>query len=122
MRVVGLRGATTLDHDSREEVVARTAELVQELLRRNDLVSNDLISMLLTATDDVGSEFPAAAVRACGITDVPVICARELTVTGGNAMPLCIRILAHAYSAKPRHQLRHVYLRDARQLRSDLPE
>ncbi|MGI9017336.1 MAG: chorismate mutase [Euzebya sp.] len=91
----GCGGAITLDHDSRDEVVARTAELVHELLRRNDLVSDDLISMLLTATDDVGSEFPAAAVRACGITD---------------------------YSAKPRHHLRHVYLRDARQLRSDLPE
>lgn len=120
-RVVALRGATTLDADTREQVIARTGELVQAMLQRNDLVSDDVISLLLTATDDVVSEFPAAAVRACGIADVPVICSRELNILGGSGIPLCVRVMAHVYSAKPRAALRHVYLHDARQLRSDLP-
>lgn len=121
-RVAALRGATTLDADSREQVLERTAEMLLELMERNGLSSDDVISLLLTATDDIRSEFPAAAVRAAGISDVPMICARELDITGGSGVPLCIRLMAHVYTDRPRAELRHVYLHGARQLRSDLPE
>ena len=121
-RVAALRGAITLDADSREEVLDRTAEMLDHLLERNGLVAADVISLLLTATDDITSEFPAAAVRAAGIADVPMLCARELDIEGPSNIPLCVRVMAHVYTDRPRASLRHAYLRGARQLRSDLPE
>ncbi len=121
-RLAALRGATTLDADTRDEVMARTAEMLQSLLARNDLEPGDIVSLLFTATDDIHSEFPAAAVRAAGISDVPMLCARELAIEGGSGIPLCVRVLAHVYTDRRRSDLRHAYLRDARQLRSDLPE
>jgi chorismate mutase len=121
-RVVALRGAITLDADTREQVLERTAELLGALLERNGLRSSDVVSLIFTATDDVRSEFPAAAVRAAGISDVPMLCAKELSIDSDSAIPLCIRVLAHVYTDRPRSDLRHAYLRAARQLRSDLPE
>lgn len=122
MRLAALRGATTLEADTREEVLKRTAELLSVMLKRNGLTTNHLISLLFTATGDVHSEFPAAAVREAGISDVPMICARELEITGGSGIPLCIRVMAHVETDRKREELRHVYLHGARQLRSDLPE
>lgn len=122
MRLAALRGATTLDTDSRDEVLSRTAELLGALLERNALTTDDVVSLLFTATGDIRSEFPAAAVRAAGISDVPMLCARELEISGGSGIPLCVRVMAHVESSRPRADLRHVYLRGARQLRSDLPE
>jgi chorismate mutase len=121
-RLVALRGAVTLDADSRDEVLLRTAELLDALLVRNGLSSDQVVSLLFTATDDIHSEFPAAAVRAAGISDVPMICARELHIDSESAIPLCVRVMAHVYTDRPRAELRHPYLRGARQLRSDLPE
>jgi len=121
-RLAALRGATTLEADTRDEVMARTTEMLSALLERNGLTAADVVSLLFTATDDIRSEFPAAAVRAAGISDVPMLCARELGIEGGSGVPLCIRVLAHVYTDQPRDALRHAYLRDARQLRSDLPE
>lgn len=122
LRVAALRGATTLDADTREQVLARTGELLAQLLDRNGLRSDDVVSLVFTATDDVLSEFPAAAVREGGISDVPMLCARELGISGGSGIPLCVRVLATVYTGKARSELRHVYLHGARQLRSDLPE
>lgn len=121
-RVAALRGATTLDADTREQVLERTTELLAAILERNALQSSDLISLIFTATDDIHSEFPAAAVRAAGISDVPMLCARELAIAGPSNVPLCIRVMAHVHTDRARTQLRHPYLHDARQLRSDLPE
>lgn len=122
LRLAALRGATTLDADTREQVLERTAEMLMTLMERNGLTPEDIVSLVLTATDDIRSEFPAAAVRAAGIADVPMLCARELDIAGGSGMPLCIRLMAHVYTDRPRAHLRHVYLHGARQLRSDLPE
>jgi chorismate mutase len=121
-RLAALRGAITLDQDSREEVLARTAELLGALLQRNALDTEDVVSLLFTATGDVRAEFPAAAVRAAGISDVPMLCARELEIDGASGIPLCIRVMAHVYTHRERAELRHAYLRGASQLRSDLPE
>jgi chorismate mutase len=122
MRLAALRGATTLGADTREEVLKRTAELLSLMLERNGLTTDHLVSLLFTATGDVHSEFPAAAVREAGISDVPMLCARELEITGGSGIPLCIRVMAHVETDRTRAELRHVYLHGARQLRSDLPE
>jgi chorismate mutase len=121
-RIAALRGATTLDSDTREQVLERTAEMLDTLLKRNHLVPQDMVSLIFTATDDIHSEFPAAAVRAAGISDVPMLCARELDILGDSGISLCIRVMAHVYTDTARVNLRHVYLHGARQLRSDLPE
>lgn len=119
--LAALRGATTLDADTRDEVLERTAELLQALMGLNELAASDMVSLVFTATGDIHSEFPAAAVRAAGISDVPMLCARELDISSDSGIPLCVRVLAHVYTDTPRAQLRHAYLRGAHQLRSDLP-
>jgi chorismate mutase len=119
-RVRALRAATTLDVDERQHLVARTQELMDALFARNGLVEDDLISIVFTATDDVHSAYPAEAARDAGITHVPLLCARELEIDGG--IPRCIRLLVHAYTDRTASELRHVYLHEARQLRTDLPE
>ncbi len=119
-RVRALRGATTLDRDDRDHIMERTQELIRELFERNGLVEDDLISIVFTATDDVHSAYPAEAAREAGITHVPLLCARELEIDGG--IPRCVRLLVHTYTARPVRDLRHVYLHEARQLRTDLPE
>jgi chorismate mutase len=121
-RLAALRGATTLEADTRDQVLARTSEMLGTLLGRNGVSAADVVSLILTATDDIHSEFPAAAVRAAGISDVPMLCARELHIESESAIPLCVRVMAHVYTDRPRGELRHAYLHGARQLRSDLPE
>lgn len=119
MAVRAVRGATQVDADDREQVLAATTELLQEVLGRNGIGSDDLISVVFTATPDLRSEFPAYAARQMGITDVPLLCAAEIDVPG--AMPRVLRLLAHVETDRPRAQLRHVYLRGAAALRTDLP-
>ncbi len=118
-RLLALRGAITLDADTRDEVSEKTQRLVKEMLARNDVNHDDLVSIIFTATDDIHSEFPAAAARALGLGDVPLLCARELGITHG--VPLCIRVLMHLYTEAAPSALRHVYLEQARPLRTDLP-
>ena len=119
-RVRALRGAITVARDDPAEIVAATTELLKEMLARNDAAPDDLISVVFTATADLTSEFPAAAARSLGISDVPLLCAQEIPVPG--AVPHCIRVLMHLYTERDYASLRHVYLRDARGLRTDLPE
>lgn len=119
-RVRALRGATTVADDEAEEIVVATAELLETMLERNDVAHDDLVSMVFTTTSDVTAEFPAAAARRIGISDIPLLCAREIEVPG--AVPRCIRVLVHLYTARDYSSLRHVYLRGARQLRTDLAE
>ena len=115
-----LRGATTIDEDTPEQISERVVELLGAMMKQNAVEHDDLISVLFTATDDIHSMFPALAARQIGWGDVPLLCARELDVTGGN--PSTIRVLIHCYSTRPRASLRHVYLHGARGLRDDLPE
>jgi chorismate mutase len=119
MAVRALRGATQVDVDDREAIIEATAELVRAVLDRNGLTDDDLISVLFTTTPDLVAEFPAYAARTIGITDVPFLCACEIDVPG--AMPRVIRLLAHVDSPLPRAEVRHVYLRGAAGLRTDLP-
>ena len=118
--VRALRGATTVDVDEPEHIVERVVALLERILERNEVEKEDLVSILFTATDDVHSIVPAAAARTMGLGDVPLICARELDVTGGT--PRCIRVLVHMATAKARNELHHVYLEGAKGLRDDLPE
>ncbi len=101
-RVYAVRGAIALTEDTREEVVKGTQTLLKELMARNRVSPDDIVSVLFTATDDVHSEFPAAAARLMGLSGVPLLCARELDVTSSLTMPLCVRVMMHIYAdAKP---------------------
>lgn len=118
--VRGLRGATTVAEDTKQEVMDSTAELLQAMMERNGVERDDLVTIIFTATPDITSEFPAAAARSIGISDVPLLCACEIDVKGSK--PLVIRILMHVYTEKSLAELRHVYLKDTQSLRTDLPQ
>ena len=120
MAVRAVRGAIQVDADRREDILDATTELLEAVLHRNDLSPEDLISVVFTATPDLTAEFPAYAARQMGITDVPLLCAQEIDVPG--SMPRVLRLLAHVETSLSRHDLRHVYLRGAAQLRTDLPQ
>lgn len=119
MAVRAIRGAIQVDVDERDEILAASAELVRAVLDRNAISPDDLISVIFTATPDLRAEFPAYAARLMGITDVPLLCSVEIDVAG--AMPRVIRLLAHVETSLARSELRHVYLRGAAALRTDLP-
>lgn len=117
--VRALRGATTVDADDPDHITERVVELMDALMERNGIVHDDVISVLFTATDDIHSIFPALPARKAGFGDVPLICARELDITG--ATPRCIRVLLHLTTERARDELRHVYLHGAQGLNDDLP-
>jgi chorismate mutase len=117
MRLYALRGATTVEHNTAEEILGATEELMREILARNELVPDSVVSCLFTLTDDLNAEFPAVAARGLGFGQVPLMCAREVPVPG--SMPRVIRVLMHYY-APERHHAKHVYLGEARKLRADL--
>jgi chorismate mutase len=119
MAVRALRGATQVEVDDREAIIDATAELVGAVLERNGLRAEDLISIIFTTTPDLVAEFPAYAARVTGITDVPFLCASEIAVPG--AMPRVVRLMAHVEAPFSRTEARHVYLRGAAALRTDLP-
>jgi len=119
LMVRGLRGATTVDTDSPDQVTERSQELIVALMERNELAEDDIVSMLFTATADVTSIFPATAIREIGFGAVPLLCAAEIAVPG--AMPRCIRVLLHIHTTKSKDEIHHVYLHGAQGLRDDLP-
>ncbi|RIK04271.1 MAG: chorismate mutase [Acidobacteria bacterium] len=119
LRVVGIRGATSCAADTDGEITVRTQELVQRMISVNGVQDEDLVSILLTATDDLTAAFPARAVRELGYADVPLMGARELDVE--NGVRRCIRVLIHCYSNLSRADVKHVYLGEAKSLREDLP-
>jgi chorismate mutase len=114
-----LRGATTVDVDTAEQIQERVVALLEEMIGRNGVDHDDLVSIVFTATSDIHSAFPAAAARTIGLGDVPLLCARELEIDGGTRR--CIRVLMHLMSERSRADLRHVYLEGAVGLRDDLP-
>ena len=120
MAIRAIRGATQLDVDDRDHLLASVEELIREILEQNDIDTDKLVSMILTATPDLHSEFPALAARQLGIGDVPLLCAQEIDVDG--AMPRVIRVMVHIESDVPRGEIRHVYLRGAAALRRDLAQ
>jgi chorismate mutase len=117
MRLIALRGATTVEANEREAILAATGELMGELLARNKLDATAIVSCIFTLTEDLDAEFPAVAARRIGLSQVPLLCAREVNVPG--SLPRVIRVMLHCY-APDGHEARHVYLGEARALRQDL--
>jgi chorismate mutase len=115
----GLRGATTCEVDTPEAIEDATQELLRAMMDLNELAHDDIVSAIFTTTRDLTSTFPATVARGIGFGDIPLLCASEIDVPG--SMPMCVRILLHVYTTRPRDELRHVYLRNALGLRDDLP-
>jgi chorismate mutase len=118
--VLAVRGAIQVDADDRDQILVATAELVTEVMTRNALTTDDVISVIFTATPDLTAEFPALAARKLGFHEVPLLCASEIDVP--HALPRVIRLMAHIETDRPRSEVQHVYLRGATALRLDIAQ
>src|SRR5918996_1261916 len=110
MKLRALRGAITVEANEADAILAATEELVREVMERNGLEAEHMVSCIFTCTGDLDAEFPAVAARNLGLSSVPLLCAKEIDVPG--ALPRVIRLLLHCY-AEPDTDPKHVYLRDA---------
>src|SRR5688572_28511699 len=118
MKCRGVRGATTIAANTREEILTATRQLLALMIRRNGIESHDVASALFSTTPDIDAEFPALAARQLGWLDVPLLCSHEMAVPG--SLPLCIRVMIHWNTDKPQNEIEHIYVRDANRLRPDL--
>ena len=120
MGLRAIRGAIQIDADDRRQILDGTAELVTSVLDRNGLSTDEVISVIFSATPDLRAEFPALAARSLGFADVPLLCCTEIDVPG--ALPRVVRLMMHVETAKTRSQIQHVYLRGATALRLDIAQ
>jgi chorismate mutase len=116
-RLYAVRGATKVPSNDVDAILDSTEELMRELMARNDLDAEHIVSCLFTSTDDLNAEFPAVAARRLGFDQVPLLCNRELDVPG--AMRGVIRVMVHYYAPEG-HSPAHTYLGEAQKLRADL--
>ena len=114
----GVRGATTAESNSRDDILAATRQLVALIIRQNGIESADVASAIFTTTTDLDAEFPALAARQLGWLDVPLLCGHEINVPG--SLRLCVRVLVHWNTDKAQNEVIHVYIKQARRLRPDL--
>lgn len=114
----GIRGATTVETNSRESILQATRQMLALLIRRNDIQPSQVASAIFTLTKDLDAEFPALAARQLGWLEVPLLCGYEISVPG--SLPMCIRVLVHINTEKSQEKIHHVYIHDAKQLRPDL--
>jgi chorismate mutase len=118
--VRAVRGAVQVSGNDQADILAGTTELVTEVMSRNELSTEDVISVIFTATPDLTAEFPALAARKLGFQEVPLLCATEIDVPG--AMRHVVRLMMHVETTKPRSAVQHVYLRGATALRLDIAQ
>ena len=118
MVVRGIRGAITVKEDDASQVLQATGELLENIIKHNDLNSQDIASIIFTVTPDIKSVFPAEAARSIGLNAVPLLCTQEIGVEG--ALPSCIRVLMHVNTHKGQEEIIHIFMRDAAKLREDL--
>jgi chorismate mutase len=111
----GIRGATTVEHNTREEILAATTEMLQILIQRNALQAEDIASAIFSVTDDLDAEFPALAARKLGWTEVALMCSREIPVP--HSLRKCIRVLLHVNTMRSAAEIQHVYIHGAVNLR-----
>lgn len=116
-RLFAVRGAAQAEANEPEAILSATEEVMRELIERNGLAPEDMVSCLFTTTDDLDAEFPAVAARDLGLTMVPLMCCREIPVPG--SMPRVIRVMLHFYAPEG-HEPAHVYVGEAQKLRADL--
>jgi chorismate mutase len=118
MQCRGVRGATTADANTREDILTATRQLLALMIRINGIEPEDVGSAIFSLTRDLDAEFPALAARQLGWLDVPLLCTYEVDVPG--SLRHCVRVLVHWNTDKPQQEIRHVYVKDAVRLRPDL--
>ncbi len=118
MNCRGVRGATTVDSNTREDILTATRQLLALMIRLNDIDPADVGSATFSTTRDINAEFPALAARQLGWLDVPLLCSHEMDVP--NALPQCVRVLVNWNTEKSQSEITHVYIKDAVKLRPDL--
>ena len=118
MKCRGVRGATTVDVNTKEAIFAATKELLGEMVKVNGIVSEDVAFAYFTTTSDLNAAFPAAAAREVRWTDVPLLNGHEMNVPG--SLPMCLRILLLVNTDKRQTEIVHIYLKGAKALRPDL--
>jgi chorismate mutase len=118
MAVRGVRGATTVRANTKEDILEAARELLEAVVKANDIDPEDVASAWFTTTLDLNAEFPAVAARQMGWTFVPLMCGHEMGVPG--SLPMCLRVLIHLNTEKSIHDIHHVYIRGASVLRPDL--
>ncbi len=116
----GVRGATTIEHNTQEQILSATQTLLTTMLTQNQIDSQDIASILFTTTADITAAYPAKAARELGMQLVPLLCFQEMQVEG--SLPFCIRILIHWNTSQPQDQIQHIYLNQAQQLRPDISQ
>lgn len=114
----GVRGATTADGNTRDDILTATRQLLALLIRVNGIEPEQVASAVFSLTRDLDAEFPALAARQLGWLDVPLLCTYEVDVPG--SLRRCVRVLIHWNTDKPQNEIRHVYVKDAERLRPDL--
>ena len=117
MSVRGIRGAITVNDNTKEDILQETQHLLSELLSKNNVIQEDIVSIFFSLTQDLNAEFPAIAARRLGFTDTPLLCLNEIAVPGGLAK--CVRILIHINSDKKQSEITHLYLKGAETLRPE---
>jgi len=118
--VRGIRGAITARRNQSDDIYQATEELVKKMVEQNDIKTEDVAAAFFTVTPDLNNAFPARAVREMGWQLVPLFCSVEIDVPG--ALPKCIRVLLLVNTSKEQNEIKHVFLREASQLRSDLQD
>ncbi|HAQ07204.1 MAG TPA: chorismate mutase [Bacillus bacterium] len=115
----GIRGAITVDHNEETEIVAASEKLFREAIAANGITANNVVSVFISATEDLTAAFPAKALRNIeGWTYVPVMCMKELSVP--SSLEMCLRIMIHINTDIPQQEINHIYLEGAKVLRPDL--
>jgi chorismate mutase len=118
MRCRGVRGATTADANTREDILRATRQLLALMIRQNGIQPDDVGSALFTTSTDLNAEFPALAARQLGWLDVPLMCGHEMSVPG--SLKRCIRVLLNWNTERTPQEIKHIYIKEAVQLRPDL--
>ncbi|WHH59461.1 chorismate mutase [Petroclostridium sp. X23] len=120
MSVRAIRGAITVDENTKEQIINKTKQLLVEIIQSNDVSNSDMVSIFFTVTNDITAAFPPVAARELGLANVPLMTAVEMEVPG--SLPKCIRVMLHLNSDKSLDEIKHVYLGNAKKLRPDLAE
>lgn len=119
MRVLAIRGATTVKNNSKEEILKETEKLINSILKNNNIDTDDIISIIFTMTKDLDAAYPSVAVREIlNITDVPLLNFEEKYIAG--SLQKCIRVLININTSKEKKDIKHIYLNEAINLRKDL--
>ena len=118
MRCRGVRGATTVEANTRDEILTNTRQLLALMIRANNIEPADVASAMFSVTSDLNAEFPALAARQLGWLDVPLLCTYEIDVPG--SLRRCVRVMIHWNTETPQDEIRHVYIKEATRLRPDL--